>query len=157
MCIGDWVYTLPFRIYDFGHFGWMVYTGVFVLKYPERVLLKLPLGTLGRIDALGGNRSEFIRGAVEAALGGGGMPVSAVKPEPVRCEKKFDVARSEVSFSDRREADVLALLEVIGGGRFTCRQVEGKMDWAGLRYSNAEKALLSSGRAAVIDGVLVAT
>lgn len=39
-------------------------------RFPESVLLKLPEGMLARIDAVSGNRSEFIRRAVMSALVG---------------------------------------------------------------------------------------
>ncbi len=40
------------------------------MKFPEKILLKLSEGTLARIDAVSGNRSEFIRNAVDVALSG---------------------------------------------------------------------------------------
>jgi hypothetical protein len=40
------------------------------MRYPEKVLLTLEEGTLARIDAASGNRSEFIRAAVAEKLDG---------------------------------------------------------------------------------------
>lgn len=40
------------------------------MKYPEHILVKFPAGTKERLKACDGSMQDFIRGAVEAALGG---------------------------------------------------------------------------------------
>lgn len=121
-------------------------------------------GTFARIDAVAGNRSEFIRDAVEAALVSSSDPVAKVKrPDPVPdrvvvSQKKNSIVPPSGKSKpvSGRQADADAVLGVIRGRRLTSRQVEAEMGWQGLRYSNAEKLLLSSGSAVFADGVLVA-
>lgn len=139
------------------------------MKYPEKILLKLPEGCLGRIDAVASNRSEFIRDAVEAALGGdttlvekpASIPARKAVPQKknsiVPPSDKTEVKPKLAAAPSGRQADAAAVLGVIRSKRLTSRQVEAEMGWLGLRYANAEKLLLSSGAAAVVDGHLVAT
>ena len=126
-------------------------------------------GTFARIDAVASNRSEFIRGAVEAALGGDTTSVEKPASVPVRKsvpQKKNSIVPSSdkaavnpklAAAPSGRQADAAAVLGVIRSKRLTSRQAEAEMGWLGLRYANAEKLLLSSGAAAVVDGHLVAT
>ena len=126
-------------------------------------------GTFARIDAVASNRSEFIRDAVEAALGGDTTlvekpaSVPARKPSPQKknstgpSSDKTEVNPKMAAAPSGRQADAVSVLGVIRGKRLTSRQVEAEMGWLGLRYANAEKLLLSSGAAAVVDGHLVAT
>lgn len=117
-------------------------------------------GTFDRIDAVSGNRSEFIRGAVEAALGGAYEPVKKIDmpaSEPVEThtlpvpQKKNSivpspkVGKAYTKPVSPRAADIEALRALIGEKRLTSRQAEQAMGWLGLRYANAEKGLLQSG------------
>lgn len=152
------------------------------MKYPEKILLKVSEGTMSRIDAVAPNRSEFIREAVEAALGGYEMDVGAMRknsvpavddgsapessfgrpklvkePDPAVEAKPSAPARRVSSDVSPRAQDKVDLMAVLRGGRLSSRQAEQAMGWPGLRYANAEKALLASGQVVVDGGVLVAT
>jgi hypothetical protein len=130
-------------------------------------------GTLERIDAVHGNRSEFIRDAVEAALSAGGgvrdyvavagparnelladlpMKPAPAEPEPPAAPEKNSIA----SPSDKRaaarawgatlrETDMKSILEVARSGRYSSRDIECQLGLPGLRYKKAEDALLRSG------------
>jgi hypothetical protein len=127
-------------------------------KYPEKFLLKLPEGTLGRIDAVSGNRSDFIRDAIEDSLGG-------------VCEEKNSIVAPAVELPDEpqnipenipenipsvspRERDKELLLSLIRGKALTSRSARDSLGLPGLRYDNAEKALLTDGVIAIYDGIL---
>jgi len=134
------------------------------MKFPEKILLKLPSGTLDRIDAITPNRSEFIREVVlrELVVRGGVMPVgskkkSFVPPEPDPVLSAIDAAKARPVAPSGRQADAAELLAVIRSKRLSPRRAEAEMGWLGLRYSNAEKLLLSSGAAVLDGGFLVAT
>lgn len=103
--------------------------------------VRFPDGTFERIDALGGNRSEFIRDAVSAALG------DVVRDRAVVGEKNSNEG-SDLS------ADALELFGVVSVSPISSRDLEKKFSWLGLRYSKAEAALLSSDLAEVSDGLL---
>ena len=108
---------------------------------------------MARVDARPEGRSEFIRAAAEAALG---VPFAGAVNDPVQVAIDTAKARPAVARSGR-QADAAELLAVIRSKRLSPRQAEAEMGWLGLRYGNAEKLLLSSGAAVVVDGVLVAT
>ena len=134
------------------------------MKFPEKILLKLPSGTLDRIDAITPNRSEFIREVVlrELVVRGGVMPVgskkkSFVPPEPDPVQAVIDEIAVRPVAPSGRQADAAALLAVIRSKRLSPRRAEAEMGWLGLRYGNAEKLLLSSGAAVLDGGFLVAT
>lgn len=125
---------------------------------------------MDRVDAQDVGRSEFIRDAVEAALGVSSDPVAKIntpKVIPVRKpapQKKNSIVppsdeKSEVMTAapSGRQADAAAVLEVVRSKPQSSRQVEAAMGWMGLRYANAEKLLMRSGAVAVVDGHLVAT
>ena len=124
---------------------------------------------MARVDACAAGRSEFIRAAVEAALGAGDalalnpayadVDPAALLPAPAKKNSlKGSVSKgsgvSPVKASGARSGrqdDAAALLSLIGSKRLSPRQAEAETGWLGLRYANAEKLLLSSG-AAVRDG-----
>ena len=124
---------------------------------------------MARVDARPEGRSEFIRAAAEAALGvpfagavngpvAGGKKKSFVPPDPDPVQVAIDTAKARPAVArSGRKADAAELLAVIRSKRLSPRQAEAEMGWLGLRYGNAEKLLLSSGAAVVVDGVLVAT
>jgi len=129
----------------------------------KMISIRLDEGLLERVDGTGLKRSEFIRDAVEAALDG-----SVQKVHVATVPKKNSIAGSgsklsgvaEVGVSSvpsGRAADQAVVLSLLRKKRLTSRQAEQAMGWAGLRYGNAEKALLSSGAVAVVDGALVVT
>ena len=124
---------------------------------------------MARVDARPEGRSEFIRAAAEAALGvpfagavngpvAGGKKKSFVPPDPDPVQVAIDTAKARPAVArSGRQADAAELLAVIRSKRLSPRQAEAEMGWLGLRYGNAEKLLLSSRAAVVVDGVLVAT
>lgn len=140
-------------------------------------------GTFARIDKECGNRNGFIRAAVDAALNSisgldAQIQIAGVEPNdilqdmPMRpaTEKGYkyvaetslpaakknsllgSVSKDPLSLRDQDKADVLA---AVAGGRFSSSDLERRMGWLGLRYSRAEKDLLSSGDICIADGVLV--
>ncbi len=137
-------------------------------EYPEKFLLKLPAGTFARIGAVSSNRSEFVRAAIEAALGAGPEKKNSIvarapsdiledlpmKPAPDG-PHKVDVRTPLPSLSPR-DRDKALLLSLIRGKSLTSRSARDAMGLPGLRYDNAEKALLTDGVIAVHDGILVA-
>lgn len=89
-------------------------------------------------------RSKKADPAVEAVKAAVGSIVgSAVLPR----------VSSVVSPRAKDKADALSLIK---SGRYSSRDLEKKFDWIGLRYANAEKALLSENLVHVVDGILVA-
>jgi hypothetical protein len=123
---------------------------------------------MARFDARPEGRSEFIRAAAEAALGlpfagalngpaAGAKKKSFVPPDPDPVQAAIDTAKARPVARSGRQADAAELLAMIRSKRLSPRQAEAEMGWLGLRYGNAEKLLLSSGAAVVVDGVLVAT
>jgi hypothetical protein len=149
-------------------------------KYPEKFLLKLPEGTLGRIDAVSGNRSDFIRDAIEDSLGGVSEkknsivapvsvkgPVGSGKPLTAYRQLIHDASSPAVELPDEpqnipenipsvspRERDKELLLSLIRGKSLTSRSARDALGLPGLRYDNAEKALLTDGVIAIYDGIL---
>jgi hypothetical protein len=130
------------------------------MKYPEKYLLKMRAGTLARIDAVSNNRADFVRAAVEAALGGvstmpsrpkknsiAGSVKEAVRPRKSGASKKSGVVVS---------ADQQAVLDYVQGRRVSSRDVEAHFNWLGLRYSKAERQLLAAGLIGFQDGMMVA-
>jgi hypothetical protein len=110
-------------------------------------------GTFARIDKLGGNRSGFIRAAVASALDAadGGRK----KKSFVSSGKKGD--RVAVVAATGRSADQAVVLDLVRSKHLTSHQASDFLGWLGMRYANAEKALLRAGSIAVVDGALVAT
>lgn len=96
-------------------------------------------GTFARIDEVSGNRSEFIRGAVDVALGG--VPASA------------NVVSEKIPV-DFLEADKAALLALLSERRLGSRDAARRLGLPGRRYDNAERALLASGAILSVSGVL---
>ena len=134
------------------------------MKFPEKILLKLPDGTLGRIDAITPNRSEFIREVVlrELVVRGGVMPIGAKKksfvtPDPYPVQVAPDAAKARPAAArSGRQSDAAELLSLIRSKRLSSRQAESEMGWLGLRYSNAENLLINSGAIVLDGGLLVA-
>ncbi len=118
--------------------------------------IRLDEDLVARVDGLGVNRSEFIRDAVEAALGAGGDVPKAALVEKRSAPKKNPIVPAVKPLDARREADVKFLLSEIRRLRLTSRQAEALMGWFGMRYRNAENHLLKSGGVVVVDGLLVA-
>ncbi len=126
------------------------------MKFPEKFLLKLPAGTMARIEAASPNRSEWIRDVLLGALdawegvdGGGETKSELVRPgEAIRIPRGFD--------PKCLRPDALVLLGAIQKKRMTSRQAEAELGWLGLRYSNAEKSLIAADLVVLQDGVLVA-
>jgi hypothetical protein len=126
------------------------------MKFPEKFLLKLPEGTMARVEAVSPNRSEWIRDVLLGALdawegvdGGGETKSELVRPgEAVRIPRGLNSANLR--------PDALALLEALRKKPMTPRDAEKAMGWLGLRYANAEKALIAEGLVVLQDGVLVA-
>lgn len=104
--------------------------------------VRFPDGTFDLIDAVSDNRSCFIRDAVSAALGGGGV-------RRVPRKKNSNV-------SSGRGADAAVLLEALRKRSMSSREAEKLMGWLGLRYANAEKRLLQDGSVYSDGGILVA-
>lgn len=127
------------------------------MKYPEKVLLKLPAGTLEEIDGVCDNRSDWLRGLITAALGGGArieaghVPGPLILPDP---PKKNSIKGS--GLGTRLPADAQVVLEAVRSKRRGSQEHERSFGWLGLRYLNAEKTLLDAGAVAVVDGCLVA-
>lgn len=146
--------------------------------------VRFPDGTFARIDAVSGNRSEFIRLAVERALAGGGLPdkgkgvgLEGLPAVPAILAKSASAATaaraveagSEVRAAKAarskaaakwttplREQDKADLLALVRGNMLNSRAAEARLGWPGLRYGNAEKALMDEGRLVVVDGFLEA-
>lgn len=133
------------------------------MKYPEKILLKLPAGTLARIDAVSGNRSEFVREALLSFLDGGekssvvvcdkGGAEKPVSENAGGSKKNFDRKPIE---KDGLRPDEAVLLEAVRRKRMTSQQADRAMGWLGLRFARAESELLSRGLIRVDGGVLVA-
>lgn len=164
----DWVYTLSFQYIRFRLFWLGRYILDRFMKYPEKHLLKLPVGTLASIDAVATNRSEFVRDAIGVALVDIGIPDSTPKTVAASNMRKVDTAPvvkknslqipvSEVSVPSGRQADAAVVLVALRKRSMSSRDAEKSMAWLGLRYLNAEKLLLSSGAVAVVDGLLTPT
>ena len=141
------------------------------MLYPEKMLLKLPAGTLARIDAVCGNRSDWIRGVIEDGLGvvpsvpvpeieiveaakkpsAGKRPVKAVAapevPEPVK--EKPKEARA-----GRWDADKAALLSAMGVGPCLPRKLEERLGWTGQRVDRVAELLVADGKVSFAGGVL---
>jgi len=111
---------------------------------------------MARVEAVSPNRSEWIRDVLLSALdawegvdGGGETKSELVRPgEAVRIPRGLKPANLR--------PDALVLLGAIQKKRMTSRQAEAELGWLGLRYANAEKALILEGLVALQDGVLVA-
>jgi len=122
-------------------------------------------GTFDRIDAVYENRSEFIRCAVDAALGSDPVravpvPVEPAVDTPAPQKKNSIVAVPKGSRSGAvslRDGDMASIMEIVGSGRFTSRDIADRLGLAGLRYSRAEAALLKGGRIRFDGGVVCAS
>ena len=125
---------------------------------------RLEEGLVARVDALGVKRADFVRDAIEAALCGDGVMKPAemdrvggapeMPPAPKKNSLKVPVKKVS---TELRGADEKVLLSELRRQAMTSRDLERKMAWLGLRYSRAEKALLSSGLVVVVDGLMVVT
>ena len=121
--------------------------------------VRFPDGTFAAIDAVSGNRSEFIRRAVARSLCGGGLPD---KGKGVGLERlKVSDAPKAVSAGRRMDGDIrsgdkAALLALVRENMLNSRAAAKRLGWPGLRYRNAEKALMDEGRLMVVDGFLEA-
>lgn len=133
-----------------------------------------------RLDAARGDRtrSDFVRPLIEAALNGGvnnPVPKIEINPvpegEPVALAVKEDASalvekaagirsnpkmgeaprKNPYSFRDRDKVDLMALVR---GKRLSSRQAKEALGWPGLRYENAERALLKDGKIWFVDGVI---
>lgn len=81
--------------------------------------------------------------------------VLAVKAAVSEIEPSAPVRRVS-SVPSPRAQDILDVVAVIRSGRYSSNMAERALGWPGLRYANAEKALLASGKVVVEGGVLVA-
>ena len=131
------------------------------MKYPERMLLKLPDGCLGRIAAAscGGSSAEFVRGAIAVALGDPAVGIPASKPAVRSKSKSRPAAEPEKKFDDCSAGltpDQSELLALVCGGPIMSRVAEDHFGWLGLRYQNAERGLSSAGLIRFEGGMLVA-
>ena len=140
-----WVYTLRFFWGSKGRWG-------AVLRFPERLLLKLEPGTIARVDAVcGGNRSEWLRRAVLAALDGG-------------VERKVDRGRRQPAkrppgrpdLVDGRLPDEEAVMQFLRGGPRTERQIKVHMGWTEMRVSRCiarlgRRVKFSNGAAEIVE------
>ena len=123
--------------------------------------VRFPDGTFDGIDKFNPNRSEFIREVVLRELvvrsGGDGMKRSALPAKPVAGPKKNSLKGSGSKVS-ARDADKAVLLNLVRGKLFRSHEARKRLEalgWLGLRYDNAERALLSSGALKVEGGLLV--
>ena len=80
--------------------------------------------------------------------------VLAVKAAVSEIEPSAPVRRVS-SVPSPRAQDILDVVAVIRSGRYSSNMAERALGLPGLRYANAEKALLASGKAVVEGGVLV--
>lgn len=150
------------------------------MKYPEKFLLKMSLGTLARIDAVSGNRSEFVRAAIEMALDGldeveafvetaGRAPSDIIAEIPMTSAPAKKNSNSAPALSplpavqfvrpgstvvSPRVQDKADLLALVRSKRLSSRQAKDSLGWLGLRYENAERGLMDDGVIWVSDGVL---
>lgn len=144
--------------------------------------IRLDEGLMARIDAHDQVRSDFIRDAITTALDrddvalGGSMqklhiagpakPTKIIKRgpgdgglKPVPVKKKSDavppaVVRPGSEVVSPRAQDKADLLALIQSKRLSSRQAKDKLGWLGLRYENAERALMDDGAVWVNAGVL---
>ena len=119
-------------------------------EVPRKIFLKLASGRLSRIDAVSGNRSKFMRDAIDAALG---LPVGDDGAEvPVVSEgPKVRVAR--------RGADLLpdaaVLHEHLRKKPMSPRDAEKQLAWMPGRVQRAEMALSDAGLISYQSGLMV--
>lgn len=125
------------------------------MRFPERMLLKLPDGTLGRIDVVagGGRRSEFIRGAIEAALGGGS--VSGIPRGSVARDRSVAPKVSVKPVPRGLRPDAIALLDLVRERSVSARDAGEELGWFEMRVSRAENELLGAGLVRIAGGLLV--
>ena len=118
------------------------------MKFPEKMLLKLPAGTLGRIDAVCGNRSDWVRGVIEGALcGDGGVKELDLSVEAVTEGPKGVRA-------GRWDADKAALLSAMGVGPCLPRKLEERLGWTVQRVDRVSNMLIAEGKVSFSGGVL---
>lgn len=126
------------------------------------MMARFPSGTFQRIDAVSGNRSEFVRGAVAAALAVGNVP------DAVRSEKKsdglaledrieratavLDAKYPKKAVSDDREV----LLALVKKKALSERQAMEALGWMELRVSKVAGKLSGSGLIRYRDGLMEA-
>ncbi len=144
------------------------------MKYPEKFLLKLPEGTLGRVDAVADNRSEWIRGLVLRELGADGVGKTEVvgkshKPDAAdrkltvfesvvlgkknstagASKQKADQARVALRAAEnakRNYDDDAFLLDFLKCGVRTERQIAKEIRWPEMRVSKAVARLGAAGK-----------
>lgn len=151
------------------------------MRYPEKFLLKLPEGTLGRVDAVSGNRSEFIRDAVLSALGDGvvmsGPPAEKLISEGLReharlvtdignsavgkisggekvDHKKNSKAAALTKGSDQKSDDERVLLDFLRCGVRTEREIAREIGWTAMRVSKVVARLGSAGKVKFRGGAI---
>lgn len=133
------------------------------MRYPEKFLLKLPEGTLGRVDAVSGNRSEFIRDAVLSALGevaGKSRKSEIGKPAPKISggekvdHKKNMKAAALTKGSDQKSDDERVLLDFLRCGVRTEREVAREIGWTAMRVSKVVARLGSAGKVKFRGGAI---
>lgn len=86
------------------------------MKYPEHILVKFPAGTKDRLKACDGSMQDFIRGAVEAALGGGisgSVSRSSDRPVGRKNWRENLVSESELSSDGRILLDAVRKRQVV--------------------------------------------
>ena len=155
------------------------------MKYPEKMLLKLPEGTLARLDAISGNRSKFVRDLVLGAVSGGGKPEPVVRegtPKPVRKpfgekpeksivqkpqtaprvsvgkKKNSTVPVEEVEARlGKLRPDARDLYAVVRGGSVSPRVAATELGWMQMRVDRAERELVNAGLVSYQSGLMVTT
>jgi len=129
---------------------------------------RLDEGLVSRIDEVSSDRTGFVREALERALAGASdgsvtsfnrpkrerRPDPAVEAVKAAIPEKVRVPAKKGFTTPLREADKAAVLDLIRKKRVSSRQAEQEMGWPGLRYANAEKALLADGTVEVVNGLL---
>ena len=117
------------------------------MLYPERMLLKLPSGTLCALDGLAENRSDFVRGLILAAVSG--ECSGAVSGDPL---VRDDVTRPCAVLSD---ADVL--LGLLRDRSLSSRDAGKVLGWMDGRVERAERELINAQLVFYRSGLLVAS
>ena len=128
------------------------------MRFPEKMLLKLPAGTLGRIDGVTSNRNDWVRGLIDQALEG--EPALRAEPE---CDGGLDdvedgTASPRPKLSNREEmaaADDVALLALVRRGPEVVRRAAAEMSWMGRRVERSAQRLAAADKLSAFNGLLV--
>ena len=131
------------------------------MKYPEKFLLKLPVGTLDRIDGVSENRSSYIRGLIAADLAGPSEIVldGGKKNSIVPAVQKVGVAKKIPEIIpdrnvDRKAADDVSVLDFLRCGIRTERDAAKALGWGSMRVSKSVARLGAAGRVKFSGGAI---